>query len=198
MADVDGYEEDARRIEDDYVDPSSTDSSEIASDLSDAGFANPEEVADWILERDDVDLDPSSAHQNGVTTRETVEREVADADVVGYSDRRRGEISEEISSEIGAPTESELQEATLSSVTSGEQVGSNSTPSSIIRSQSGEAVAIVGGSSSSKEAAQEVAPDAAQYDSPQEFSDSMSVRPGPNGDRGVLYLNEQPINEVNL
>jgi len=46
MADDSGYEEDAGRIEDKYVDPSSMTMREIRADLKDAGF--PDESIDYI------------------------------------------------------------------------------------------------------------------------------------------------------
>lgn len=193
------YGEDAKRIEREYVSPDSTSPEEIEEDLENADFANPDEVADWILSEEDVGGPTLDPHSDGVTTREEVESAVEQADGVGYSESRREAVTDSLSSEIGAPTESELRGAQARAIGGADDVTpeDSSTTVSLVRDQNGEPAAVVGGTSrSGPEAAEEYGVD--HYSSPQEFSDSMSVKPAPDGSRGLLYADGNAVGEVDL
>ncbi len=193
------YGEDAQRIERDYVRPESTSPEEIEEDLENADFANPEEISEWILSEEDVGGAALDPHSEGVTTREQIESDVEQADGVGYSESRREEVTDAIARDVGAPSESDLQQAQLQAITSGEQVTpeGGSTSVSVVTNQSGEPVAAVGGGSSAgpKVAEEQGVP---HYSSPQQFNDSMSAKPAPDGSRALLYANGDAIGEVNL
>lgn len=206
MAVKEEYREDARRIERDYVDPSSETTDDVAKDLENADFAQAsiDEIKEWVLTRDDVPLNDTNAHRDGVTTREDVLSEVEDADDVGFSTDRRESITTEVSREIGAPTEGDLQQAEIrmvsqESVTPGDVIEGDDRRSqiSVVRNQEGEAVATIGGAGSSgRDVAQAL--DAEHYGSPQEYTDSLSAKPAPDGRRALLYSGGEAVGEVDL
>lgn len=197
-AEASGYEEDARRIERDYVDPSSTSPSEIEADLEANDFANPDEVAEWILSDEDVGGPALDPHSDGITTREEIARAVGEADEVGYTGSRQEAVTSSIASDVGAPSESALQRAQLQALT-GETVTpeGGSTQVSIVSNTEGEPVAAVGGGSS---AGPQVAEERGlrHYSSPTEFNESMTAQPAPDGSRALLYANGDAVGEVGL
>ena len=195
------YGEDAQRIERDYVRPTSTDPDEIEADLENADFANPEEIAEWILSSEDVGGEALEPHSQGVTTREQIESDVEQADGVGYSESRKDAVTSEIARDVGAPSESELRQAQLEAVTQADQVTpeGGSTGVSVIKGPEGEPVAAVGGGS---RAGPQVADEQGvpHYSSPQQFNDSMTAKPAPDGSRALLYTNDgaDAVGEVSL
>jgi len=195
------YDEDAKRIASDYVSPDSTSQDDYEQDLEEADFANPAEIAEGLFSEEDVGGSVTDPHSQGVTTREDIERDVEQADDVGYPDDRREAITDKLSRDVGAPTESELQQAQLSAIANADNVTpeGGSTPVSVIRDPDGEPVAAVGGGS---RAGPEVAEDQGvpHYSSPQEFNDSMSAKPAPDGSKALLYTNDEQdaVGEVDL
>lgn len=200
------YKDDARRIEKKYINPESETDDEVKADLEDADFAQAsiDEIKEWMLTREDVPLNETNAHRDGVTTREEVQREVEDADDVGFSTDRRESITTEVSREIGAPTESDLQRAEIQmvsqeTVTPGDVIEGDTRSSqiSVVRNQQGEPVATIGGAGSSgRDVAEELG--AEHYSSPQEYTDDLSAKPAPDGRRALLYSGGEAVGEVDL
>lgn len=195
------YEEDARRIEREYVDPTATTEAEIENELRNADFAEDavEDIKDWILNTEDVGGPALDPHSDGVTTREQIEQAVEQADSVGFSESRKDSVTSEIAQDVGAPTESELRGAQARAIGGADDVTPEGTTTtvSLIRGTDGEPAAVVGGTSrTGPEAAEEFGVD--HYSSPQEFSDSMSVQAAPDGSRGLLYANGNAVEEVSL
>lgn len=204
MSSASEYKEDARRIERDYVDPSSTSRGDIESDLKDADFGNPGEIADWMMDETDVGLDSSNTHLDGVTTREEVERAVNEADDIGYSSDRREALTDAVSKDVGAPRESDLRSAQFQalsqeSVTPGEVIEGDSRRSqiSVVRNMDGDPVATIGGGGSAGRDVAE-ALGATHYSSPQQFNDSMSAKPAPDGREALLYSDDEAVGRVDL
>lgn len=198
--DADTYSEDARRIERDYVDPSSTTTADIEADLREADFGNPEEVAGGIMDEEDVGLDSSNTHLDGVTTREQVADAVAEADKIGYSEDRKGALTDAVSKKVGAPRESDLRSAQARTVAQADQVTpeGGSTSVSVVRNSDGDAVAAFGGGS--KKRGQSVAEEtgAKYYSSPDAYMASLSAKPAPGGREALLYSDGEPVGRVDL
>lgn len=199
------YEEDARRIEREYINPTSTSQDDVEEDLRNENFAEGaiDDIKDWILSEEDVGGPALDPHSDGVTTREEIHEAVENADGVGYSSSHRDSVTSAIARDVGAPTESELQQAQLSalseSVTPGEMIEGDdrSTPSSVVRDTEGDPVGIVG-PQSGQEIAEEMG---VEYlgSSPSDFADDLSVQAAPDGSRGLLYYNGRAaIAEVDL
>jgi hypothetical protein len=198
------YEDDAERIERDYVDPDSATEQEIRDDLEDAGFDESaiDSFVDDVVEQmgtvDDVGVDLGNAHGDGITTQQDVERaveEMGSDEIVGD---RSGAIADEVANEIAAPSESELQSAEIDSLTQDTVTPEGgSTPVSVVRNQSGDAVATIGGGSNQREqVADQVGADRS-YSSPQEAVDDLGGVPAPDGSSLGLTLGDDVIGEVN-
>ena len=204
MASASEYSEDAQRIERDYVNPESTSRAEVEADLEAADFANPDEVGEWVTSAEDVGITPETAHTDGITTREQVEAAVEQADEVGYSSDRREALTDTVSRDVGAPSQSDLQRAQIQtlaqeSVTPSEVIEGDTRTSqiSVVRNQQGEAVAAIGGGGSAGEdVAQELG--ATHYSSPQSYNDSMTAKPAPGGRKALLYSDGEAVGEVDL
>lgn len=196
------YQEDARRIERDYVDPESTEIEEIREDLEDADFAAAaiDDIEDWIPSRDDIAVpeDPDDAHSGGILTRDEVESAVNQADDIGYSEERRDALTDNVSRQIGAPEASELQQAQLQqvteSVTPSEVVegDTRSTPVSVVRDTEGDVVGTVGAEGPSTAVAEEVGGE--HLGDLNEFRSSQRAQPAPGGRQAGLYV-ETPSGE---
>lgn len=199
------YEEDARRIEREYVSPSSTTREEIEQDLQAEDFANEavDDIKEWILSEEDVGGPALAPHSDGVTTREEIEQAVEQADGVGYGQGRHEAVTSEIARDVGAPSESELQQATMSAVSEAVQPGEviegddRSTPVSVVRDTDGNVAGTVGGAAA-RDVAEEMG--AEHLGDLNDFRDSMTVRPAPDGSRGLLYAGDGDVavGEVNL
>jgi hypothetical protein len=119
---------------------------------------------------------------------------IEDDEIVGD---RSGAIADEVANEIAAPSESELQSAEIDSLTQDTVTPEGgSTPVSVVRNQSGDAVATIGGGSNQREqVADQVGADRS-YSSPQEAVDDLGGIPSPDGDSLGLTLGNDVIGEV--
>lgn len=198
------YSDDAQRIERDYVDPNSTTYDDVMGDLEEADFGNPDEIADWMLTTDKVGVTPDTAHTDGVTTREQVAEAVNDADEIGYSEERKKALTDRVSHDVGAPSESDLTRATIGMVneqtTPSEQIEGDSRTSqlSLVRNQGGDVVGVIGGGGSAgRDVADELGAD--HYGSVQGFTKSLSAKPAPDGRKALLYDKDgDALGEVDL
>lgn len=104
-------ESDVERVDRDYVDPDSTDRSEIRDDLEDAGIEGDAATAfeNRMLDTDAV-VDAVESSESGIVTRDDVESAV-DSSSVPHAEGREGALVDDASQEIGAPTESSLANA---------------------------------------------------------------------------------------
>jgi hypothetical protein len=198
------YEDDAARIEREYVDPDSATEQDIRDDLDEAGFDESaidsfvDDVVDQMGTVEDVGLDRGNAHADGITTAQDVERAVEEMSSDKISSDRNGAIADEVSSEIAAPSESELQNDEVQTLTQ-ETVTpeGGSTPVSVVRNQSGDAVATIGGGSNQREQVADQVGAERSYSSPQEAVDDLGGVPAPDGSSLGLTLGDDVIGEVN-
>ena len=206
------YEEDAARIERDYVDSDSVDVQDILEDLDDADFDFTEgdrgsfldAIMDDIGSTDDVDIEPNSPDKEGITTREEVDGIVRSStgDKAVSSDRQDA-ITDAVSSEVGAPRSSDLRSAqigTLSdSVTPSDVIDGDSRTSqiSVVRNSRGDAVATIGGGGASGEdVASELGTE--HFSSPAEYTSSLSAAPSPDGSSAAITLGDDVVGEVDI
>lgn len=205
MSSASEYEEDARRIERDYVDPDSTSIEEIREDLEDYDFAAAaiDYIEDWIPSRGDIPVpeDPEEAHEGGVMTREMVDKAVEQADKIGYSGARKQALSDGVSREIGAPRESDLRSAQLEQVTESVSPAAivegdeRTTPVSIVRNTEGDVVGTVGASGPGEAVAEEMGGE--HLGDLNEFRSRQRSQPAPGGRQAGLYL-ETPSGQREL
>lgn len=201
----DKYRDDAERIERDYVSPNgalTADEIEDALEENDFADAAIDDISDWIATPDDVMDELGEPHSNGVTTREDVERATESANRDKAAEARAPDLSDHVSRDVGAPDSDELRRAQLSTFDDtttpddvlGEGAGKQSV--SIVRNQSGDPVATVGGGSGGRQVADELG--ATHYTNPQEYNDDMTVDPAPDGREGLLRLRGEAVGEVDL
>lgn len=105
-------ESDVERVDSDYVDPDSTDRSEIRADLEDAGIEGDAATAfeSRMLDTDAVVEAVEGSGDGRIVTREDVENAV-ESSSVPHAKGREGALTDAASQEIGAPTESSLANA---------------------------------------------------------------------------------------
>jgi len=203
------YEEDAERIERDYVDADSVTEEEIRRDLRDAGFApdSIDDVSGWMGDLDDVSIDRESAHSDGITTREDVSRTVdRDLDASDKTaETRRDAIEDAVARDIGAPRESDLRREQTRSLTQntgtpGELLDDPSdtrtTPVSLVEDSRGNTVASIGGGAGGREVADELG--VRHYSSPEAATRDMGSAPSPDGSRAALTLGDDVVGEVEI
>lgn len=204
MASAGEYEDDARRIARDYVDPEAVDVEEIADELRDADFADAavDDVLSWFPDSEEVTTSLGEPHDEGITTREDVERVVDEVDEVGYEDERRDALTDAVSREVGAPSEAEARRAQLTAVSESVSPGDviegddRSTPVSVVRSQSGDVVGTVGPAGSGADVADELGTE--YIGGPNDLTEQMRVEPAPGGREGLVYVDDDPVGEVEL
>lgn len=206
MASAGEYNEDAKRIKRDYTDPEDVTDDELREALRDADFAEGaiDEIieGDWFPTTDEVSDELGEPHQKGITTREDVDAAVDRVDEVGYDDDTHDALTDAVSREVGAPTAQEAQRAQLEavseSVTPGEvfEGDTRSTPVSVVRNTDGDVVGTAGPSGAGRDVAEEYGVD--YLGGPQDLADRMSVRPGPGGDEGLVYVDDSAVGEVDL
>ncbi|GAA0196684.1 hypothetical protein GCM10009536_64900 [Streptomyces thermocarboxydus] len=195
------YAEDADRIEREYIDPSSTSEDDLEADLRDNDFAEGaiKDIKEWFTTSDDVSDALGEPHSDGVTTREEIEGILDDQSAEIGNTSRKEEIVSEVARDVGAPTPAELRRAQAQAIGGADDVTpeDSSTTVSLIKGPDGEPAAVVGGTSrTGPEAAEEHG--VSRYASPQEFADSLSTKPAPDGRRALLYANGDPVGEVSL
>lgn len=202
------YREDAERIERDYVDPESETREEVRQDLEDADFAQaaiddiaPEGSEGWILTREDVGVpsSPEEAHDGGIITREEVESAVSQAESskgADFSSSREDALTDAVSQEIGAPTEENLRAAQTQTLSDTVTPEGSSTPASVIRNQSGDAVAVIGTSKGGRQVAEDLGAD--YVGGMKEYQSNLSIKPSPSGSEGLMYYKGEPVGEVDL
>jgi len=105
--------DDVERVINNYVDPSSTSSSEAESDLEEAGFtdAGIDAFSDDILGSEEVSEAVESRDSPGVTTREQIESLAEDSAPEGTPSDRIERVAQDTAREAGAPSESALDSA---------------------------------------------------------------------------------------
>lgn len=207
MAVPDRYKEDAARIERDYIKPESTDEDDIKADLEDADFAGDSigDILSWMADSDDVTGELGDPHTDGVTTREDVQNAVDSVGRNYQAEGRADNLTDAVSGKIGAPSQGELQRAQFGAIASGETTTPNEALGrsdagkqsvTLVENTQGEVVGTVGGGKGGREVADSLG--ARHYTNPQEFNDSMTVTPTPDGRAGILRADGEPIGEVDL
>jgi len=197
------YEEDAERIEQEYVESDSATEAEIREDLDEAGFDQSaiddfvDDVVDAMASVEDLGIDRETAHSDGITTREDVERAAEDVAAEEIAGDRTGAIAERAADDIAAPSESELQQSQIQTLTQDSVVPEGgSTPVSVVRNQSGDAVATIGGGSNQRQQVADQVGAERSYSSPQEAVDDLSGQLSPDGSSLGLKLGDDVIGEV--
>jgi len=205
MASAGEYSDDAKRIKRDYTDAEDVTEDELREALRDADFADAaidEIMGDgWFPTADEVSEAVGEPHSDGITTREDVGDAVDAVDEVGYGDDTHDALTDAVSREVGAPSEQEAQRASIEAVsdtvTPGEVIEGDerSTPVSVVRNTDGETIGTVGGN-----AADDVADELGvrSFGDVNEFSSSLSVRPAPGGNEGLVYAGDEAVGEVDL
>jgi len=202
------YEEDVERIEREYVGSDSVDPDQILEDLEEAGFdfdegdrgAFKDAIMDGIASTDDVGVEPNRAGRDGITTREDVEQAVRETASSGKiaSGGRSDAITDAVASEVGAPSEGDLQRAQQDTLTGGETIDTTDTLStSVVRDSRGNAVATIGGGKRGREVSEDIGAQR-HYSSPQEAVDDMGAAPSPDGSSAALTLGDDVVGEVDL
>lgn len=92
------YEEDAERIDEDYVPSDATSDDEIEQALSDAGFpqASQQHIQDWLVSSEDVWPEIDSSVQDAGSVRRVIDNESGGT----VSSARADQIADEIGGEI--------------------------------------------------------------------------------------------------
>jgi len=198
------YEEDAERIEREYVESDSATEAEIREDLDEAGFDQSaiddfvDDVVDAMASVEDLGIDRvDGPHSDGITTREDVERAAEDVAAEEIAGDRTGAIADRAADDIAAPSESELQQSQIQTLTQDSVVPEGgSTPVSVVRNQSGDAVATIGGGSNQRQQVADQVGAERSYSSPQEAVDDLSGQLSPDGSSLGLKLGDDVIGEV--
>lgn len=210
MSSAADYAEDARRIENQYIDPESTTQDEIRQDLEDAGFEHGiNDIENWFPTVDDVDVpsDPDEAHSGGILTREEVRDRVRDADDVGFSGERTEALTDAVSRGVGAPSRESVQQSQFESIS--ESVAPSDvipgddrpSPVSVVRDTEGQIVGTVGTRAAGPDVAEEIGGE--YLGTLSEFQGSQRSQPAPDGRRAAIYVetpsgDRRMVDEVDL
>lgn len=163
------YDDDAARIDREYIPDDATTQAEINRALEDAGFpkASQSHISSWLVD----EADAWEQVGDGVQDADSVQRELDRASRGTVSDRRAEQIADNVESEIrGSKAQTLAQSDQVTPSEAG--VSDRSTPVSVIRDTSGNAVGVAGGLEDDRQAIADQE-GARAYDSLQDLQDDL-------------------------